>query len=114
MARIVAAVHGSPRLGNKEDPVDELVYIILARKTREDAYQATFQALKAQFARWDALLDAPREVISKLVHSGGLSSKKTTSLYGALGKLRDTFGSCTLEPARKWPDDQLERFLCSL
>lgn len=30
IARILAAVHGTPRLGNKEDPVDELVYIILA------------------------------------------------------------------------------------
>jgi DNA (cytosine-5)-methyltransferase 1 len=114
VARILAAVHGSPRLGNKEDPVDELVYIILARKTREDAYQATFDALKARFARWDHLLDTPREAVSGLVHSGGLSGKKTASLYGALGKLRDMFGSCTLEPVREWPDDQLERFLCSL
>jgi endonuclease III len=94
--------------------VDELVYIILARKTREDAYQATFDALKARLARWDQLLGAPREVVSGLVHSGGLSGKKTASLYGALGKLRDTFGSCTLEPVRDWADDQLERFLCSL
>jgi DNA (cytosine-5)-methyltransferase 1 len=114
VARILAVLYGSPRLGNKEDPVDELVYIILARKTREDAYRATFDALKAKFTRWDELLDAPREVVARLVHSGGLSGKKTASLYGALGKLRDTFGSCTLEPAREWPDEQLERLLCSL
>jgi DNA (cytosine-5)-methyltransferase 1 len=114
VARILAAVHGTPRLGNKEGPVDELVYIILARKTREDAYQRTFDALKASFARWDDLLEAPRDVVTGLVHSGGLSGKKTASLYGALGALRDTFGSCTLEPARSWDGDRLERFLCSL
>jgi DNA (cytosine-5)-methyltransferase 1 len=114
VARILAAVHGTPRLGNKEDPVDELVYIILARKTREDAYQAAFASLKKNFANWDDLLDAPREVVTALVHSGGLSGKKTTSLYGALEKLRETFGSCTLEPARQWSDEELERFLCSL
>jgi len=114
VARILAGVHGTPRLGNKEKPVDELVYIILARKTREDAYQASFTLLKARFASWDELLDAPCEVVSALVYSGGLSTKKTASLYGALGRLREVFGSCTLEPARQWPDDQLERFLCSL
>jgi len=114
VARILAAIHGSPRLGNKEDPVDELVYIILARKTREEAYQSTFDALKARFPGWDQLLDAPREVVTKLVHSGGLSGKKTASLYGALGALRERFGACTLEPVRGWPDEQLERFLCSL
>jgi DNA (cytosine-5)-methyltransferase 1 len=114
IARILAALHGTPRLGNKEDPVDELVYIILARKTREEAYQAAFTSLKTHFKSWDELLDAPRDSVTALVHSGGLSGKKTTSLYGALGKLRETFGSCTLEPARLWPDEELERFLCSL
>jgi len=36
----LALVHGTPRLGNKDDAVDELVYIILARKTREDCISA--------------------------------------------------------------------------
>jgi DNA (cytosine-5)-methyltransferase 1 len=114
VARILAAVHGTPRLGNKQDPVDELVYIILARKTREDAYQKAFDALKARFAGWDDLLDAPQDLVTSLVHSGGLSSKKTTSLFGALGVLRSTFGHCTLEPVRAWDDARLEQFLCAL
>lgn len=114
VARILAVLHGTPSLGNKSDPVDELVYIILARKTREEAYQAAFDALKRQFPRWDDLLDAPRELVTRLVHSGGLSAKKTVSLFGALERLLATFGSCTLDPARDWPDAQLEAFLCSL
>ena len=114
ISRLTALLYGSPRLGNKEDPVDELVYIILARKTREDAYQQTFDALKRSFATWDELLDAPRRSVVQLVHSGGLSEKKTLSLFGALSKLKETFGSCTLEPARAWPDEKLEAFLCSL
>jgi DNA (cytosine-5)-methyltransferase 1 len=114
VARILAVIHGTPRLGNKSDPVDELVYIILARKTREDAYQRTFEGLKARFATWDDLLAARRKTVEKLVFSGGLSGKKTLSLFGALRALRDRFGRCTLEPARAWPDDQLEEFLCSL
>lgn len=36
------------------------------------------------------------------------------SLFGALGKLRERFGTCTLDPAREWPDQELESFLCSL
>jgi len=39
--------------------------------------------------------------------------KKTLSLFGALSKLKETFGSCTLEPARTWPDEK-QAFLCSL
>lgn len=114
VARILAVLYGTPNLGNKQDPTDELVYIILARHTREGAYQQAFESLKKRFPKWDDLLDAPRKEVEKLVHSGGLSSKKTTALYAALGRLRDTFGRCTFEPARAWSDEKLEAFLCSL
>ena len=71
VARILAVLYGTPDLGNKPDPTDELVYIILARHTREGAYQAAYGVLKKRFPRWDDLLDAPRRVIEKLTYSGG-------------------------------------------
>jgi DNA-cytosine methyltransferase len=114
VARVLAVLYGTPDLGNKPDPVDELVYIILARKTREGAYQRSFDLLKRRFSTWDELLNSRRRTVERIVFSGGLSAKKTASLYGALGKLRETFGRCTLEPARDWSDDQLEQFLCGL
>jgi DNA (cytosine-5)-methyltransferase 1 len=114
VARLLALLYGSPSLGNKADPTDELVYILLARHTREGAYQQAFEALKKRFATWDELLDAPRAEVEKLVYSGGLSGKKTDALYAALAKLKETFGHCTLEPAREWSDKRLEEFLCGL
>lgn len=114
VARILAVVHGNPRLGNKQDPIDELVYIILSRKTREKAYQETFELLKSRFDSWDELLTVGPAVVEKLVRGGGLSEKKTESLFGALAIIQERFGSCTLEPARDWDDDELESFLCSL
>jgi DNA (cytosine-5)-methyltransferase 1 len=114
VARILAVLYGTPDLGNKADPTDELVYILLARHTREGAYQQAFDALKRRFATWDELLDAPRDEVERLVYPGGLSGKKTAALYAALARLRETFGRCTLEPARDWPDERLEEFLCSL
>ena len=114
VARILAVLYGTPDLGNKADPTDELVYIILSRKTPEKAYQQTFASLKARFACWDDLLAAPREEVELLVRPGGLPGKKATSLFGALTKIQESFGRCSLEPARDWPDDRLEDFLCGL
>jgi DNA (cytosine-5)-methyltransferase 1 len=113
VARITALLYGTPTLGNKVDPVDELVYIILARKTREGAYQETFEALRTRFETWDDLLNASPKEVERCIRSGGLSDKKTLSLFGALGRIRDRFGSCTLEPARTWTDSEVEEFLCS-
>ena len=114
VARLLAALYGRPRLGNLDDPVDELVYIILSRKTRESAYQASFEALKRRFPSWDTLLRARPRTVERLIRLGGLGEKKTRSLFGALGQLREAFGSCTLEPARDWDDERLEQFLCGL
>jgi hypothetical protein len=49
VARILAVLHGTPDLGNKQEPTDELVYIILARLTGEGAYQQAFDLLKKRF-----------------------------------------------------------------
>ena len=114
IASILATLHGTPRLGNPEDPVDDLIYIILARKTREDAYQKTFEALKKRFPDWNALLRARRATVKKIVASGGLVARKTDSIFGVLERIRDEFGEVTLEPLRDLTDDEVEAFLCSL
>lgn len=107
-----AALHGTPDFDNKTDPVDELVYIILSRKTREDAYQSAYAALRRRFHRWDrsARRNACGGGVAALVQRG-LGEKKTTSLFGALHALTERFGSCTMEPARDWTDEKLEEFL---
>lgn len=114
IAEIASVLYGNPSLGNMPDPVDELIYIILSRKTPEVEYQAAYQALRSSYASWDAVLDASDEDILRHVHHGGLGASKTATIRSALLRLRQEFGSCTLEPARAWPDARLEAFLCEL
>ena len=42
VAEIASVLYGNPTLGNLPDPVDELIYIILSRKTPEVEYQAAY------------------------------------------------------------------------
>lgn len=114
IARLVAILHGTPRLGNKPDPLDELVYIALSRKTREQAYQEAYDALKRRFRRWDDLLEAPAAEVESLLSGSGLGGKKTLSLRGALAMIKERFGRCTLAPLRNWENAEVEAFLCSL
>src|SRR5207244_7406491 len=53
IGRLLGSAYGTPDLGNKADPVDELVYIILSRRTRESAYQAAYDALRKRYEKWD-------------------------------------------------------------
>ena len=85
--------YGTPDLGNKTDPVDELVYIILSRRTREGAYQAAFDALKARYATWEELADAPPTRSRTSIGFSGLGRRKAQSLKLALGALIDQLRS---------------------
>jgi endonuclease III len=106
--------YGTPHLENKDDPVDELVYIILSRRTRETAYQTGFNALKDRFSSWDEVLETADGTIEEAIRFSGLGKKKATSIKCALTALAERFGTCTLEPARSWTDDELMELLCSL
>jgi DNA (cytosine-5)-methyltransferase 1 len=106
--------YSSPDLGNKVDPVDELVYIILSRRTREGAYQAAFARLRAKYKTWESLAAASEEEIVTVIDFSGLGRRKAQSLKLALGVLIDRFGECTLEPTRAWQDDEIRDFLCAL
>lgn len=114
VAEIVSVLYGNPTLGNLPDPVDELIYIILSRKTPEAEYQEAYHSLRSAYPTWDAVLDASDEEIQRHVHHGGLGAKKTAAIRGALQRLRQEFGQCTLDPARSWSDERLEEFLCEL
>lgn len=114
IAVMLAKAHGTPDLGNKPDPVDELVYIILSRRTREGAYQAAFDALKSSYETWDELAVAPPGEIERVIRFSGLGNRKARSLKSALGGLILRFGRCTLEPTRTWDDGETSAFLCTL
>lgn len=114
VSAILDRSHGTPDLGNKTDPVDELVYIILARRTREAAYQSAYQALKARYEIWEDLSRAPLAEIEEIIRPSGLASRKAQSLKFAIGQLIDRFGVCTLQPTTGWSDEEVLSFLCEL
>ncbi len=101
---ILRALHGQPTHGNKADPLDELVYIMLSRKTRESGYETAFNGLKRRFRSWgDLLLVDPAE-IEKTISSAGLGRIRTRALLNNLKRIRREFGRVTLDPLRSWPD----------
>jgi hypothetical protein len=52
VARILDVLYGTPDLGNKSDPTDELVYIILARHTRKCRVGGVFGTHLFFRSRW--------------------------------------------------------------
>ena len=68
--------NGSPRHGNKDDPLDELVFILLSQMTTGPSYNRVFDQLKAACPSWDAVLEMPLERLQALIKDAGLSNQK--------------------------------------
>jgi len=104
-------VYGVSRLGNKEDPLDELIFIILSGVTREAIYLATFDAMRARYATWDDAARAAPEEIEEIIRFGGLAGKKSRSIARLLAAVVAEVGHADLSLLREMDDAMAETFL---
>ncbi len=114
IARRLEAHYGSPDLGNKADPLDELIYIALTRQTTDKAAQRTWLALTSRYPSWEMLLDAPESEIAEVIVSGGFAQQKARWVKHTLRIIKERFGKLSLDSLRELDDAEAERFLCSL
>ncbi len=106
--------YGDPRLGNKEDPLDELVFIILSAKTAERSYLRTYFALKKAFPTWFDILDAPAGSVASAIGLGGLANKKEAQIRALLAAIRGPTGREDLNFLQEMTTGDAEGFLTSL
>lgn len=104
---------GSNRLGNPSDPTSDLIYIILARKTAERAYQAAFHRLQ-ELGDWDEIANYPPRKIALAIRGSGLEKRKARAVTLALRAIRNRFGKVDLRHARHLDDRRLFEFLTGL
>ncbi len=114
VARILSEAYGNPRHHNKDDPLDELVFILLSAKTTERSYLKTYETLKSTFPNWFSILDAAPGSVARLITAGGLSRKKEAQLRALLMEIQNRTGKPRLSLVAKLRGAEAERFLSSL
>jgi len=114
VARVLGKQYGYETLGNKKNPFNELVYILLSSKTPPGRYQETYQALKKRFPRADALALVRPKDIAKVIVRGGLAQKRAKQISSIARELKAHFGRVTLSPLTRMNDQEAEDFLETL
>ncbi len=112
--RFLQVVYPERDLGNLPDPLDELIYIMISRRTREGAYQQVFARLKERFPTWGMLARAPVEEVDAITATAGMGIQRARDLQTALKQIREKLGEYSLEQLRDWKDDRIEAFLTDL
>ncbi|MFI5417822.1 MAG: DNA (cytosine-5-)-methyltransferase [Candidatus Lutacidiplasmatales archaeon] len=111
---ILRGQYGRPTHGNKESVADELVYIMLSRRTRERAYTRAYDRLKGAYPTWDQAISMAENAFVEKVRDSGLANRRAGAIRANLAALSDAFGSADGADLSRWSDRRLFRYLASL
>jgi endonuclease III len=107
-------IYGTPSHHNKQNPLDELVFIILSAQTEEYTYLQTYEQLSCAYPAWSGLSTADEECIAEIIRPGGLYIKKSRQLKAIFRQLLKDFGTETLDELYNLNDQEAYGYLTSL
>lgn len=90
IAELLEVTYRSADLGNFEDPLEEAVYIMISRQTREEVYREVFAALRRRFPRWVDILASRRRELRDLLRPAGFHEQRADQLRCFLAAVRDS------------------------
>jgi endonuclease-3 len=105
---------GNQSLGNKRNPFNEFLYILLSSKTPPTRYREIYSLLKRHFPKNDQLAVTNWKKVAKVIKNAGLQNRKARAITKTARILLKKFGRVTLSPLRKLADNEIEIFLISL
>ena len=95
-------------------PVDELVLTVLSQSTTDINSARGYAALRARFADWDAVADAPESTVEEAIRPCGLSRQKAPRIQALLRRIRAEQGRISLDALAEMPPDAAIAYLTSL
>jgi endonuclease III len=114
VCRILGRAYPYTRLGNKRNPLDEYLFILLSLRTHRAGYEAAYQRFKRRFPTWGSAFHAPLAEIAKCITIGGLSGQKARYIRAALQEIREEYGELSLRKLRGMTRGQAMRSLLRL
>jgi endonuclease-3 len=101
--------------GPRLDAVSELVLTILSQNTADINSFRAFTALRACYASWDEVLEAPLDELTDVIRPGGLAPTKAPRIQHALAEVRaDTGGTWDLSFLATLPLNEARDWLTAL
>jgi endonuclease III len=83
------AVYGIPIAPPHRRPLDELILTVLSQSTSDRNRDVAFLRLRARFASWEAVRDAPVEEVEEAIRPGGISKVKSGRIQQILRAVDD-------------------------
>lgn len=112
--RRLGKLYGIPRRRRSGTALDELVLTILSQNTNDRNSTEGFRRLKAAFADWEAVENAPWRNVAAALRVSGLANIKSQRIQKILRQIRERHGDYTLEFLRKTPTAEARDYLLAI
>ncbi|PJF44205.1 MAG: hypothetical protein CUN55_05175 [Phototrophicales bacterium] len=114
IAKILSEKYGYPTWRQHLPPVDELVSTILSQSTTDANRDRGFYALKAKYADWESVRDAPLEEIVEVIRPAGLANQKGPRIQEALRYISEQVGEISLDFLKDMPIEEAKQWLTKI
>jgi endonuclease III len=111
---ILEREYGSQNHGNKEDPLDELIYIKLSQQTNEPKFVPMYEALQRRYPGWQGLERATQEELEAILRPIGFHRQRAANLRALAARIVVDSGLMSLSWLRDVPSDEAIAYLSSL
>lgn len=99
---------------NRQDPLDELLYIICSVKTTTEKLVVSYDAFRRAFPTYESIREASLDALAFPLQAAGLSRKKAMAIQRVVREITERLGSATLLPLEAMSDEECEKFLTTL
>jgi endonuclease-3 len=114
VAEALAALHGVPQWRKNTPPMDELVSCILSQNTSDINRDRGFDALKARYPTWEAVVEAPVDDLIDTIRLAGLANQKGPRIQQVLRIIHAEQGDYNIDFLNDLPIDEAKAWLTSL
>jgi endonuclease III len=111
--RRLLSAYGKPDWRPHFLPVEELVLTFLSQNTSDVNSGRAFDALRARYPTWQAILDAPTAELAETIRSGGLARRKAPRIQSALRRILAERGEFSIDFLAGLSTDEATRWLTS-
>jgi endonuclease-3 len=109
--KTLLAFYGEPIWRNPLPPVDELISTILSQNTNDTNRDKAFNTLRANFADWEAVRDAPAVEVVECIRVAGLANQKGPRIQQVLLQITSERGGLDLTFLKEMPLEEARAWL---
>src|SRR5690606_12245437 len=113
VAQLLREMYGYPNWRQSLPAMDELIDCVLSQSTSDINRDRAFDALKARYPNWEAVMNAPTQEVIDTIKPAGLANQKGPRIQNILRRIYAERGELNIDFLNDLPIDEAKAWLTS-